>query len=289
MTQPEQISLTGRAYLVAATHLLQDIRLEHPYAGVWEAADLQWWWRKPRSTDSVRQAFWTDADGRSLGAAIRTDWNGTIGLDVIAHPLLDSDTVHDLWSTALDLVRSTPSVESMVDADDHLAIAHLTEAGFTDSGDRGISAWIDEPRSPDVGSLPHDYRLIDRASTNTEPHHMADRNGAGVEERLNETSLYRADLDLLVIDRTGAPASYGLFWFDPVTHVGFVEPMGTHEGHRSQGLAKYILGTGIHRLIRCGAKRIRINYEVGNEAATALYTGVGFEPTTTTAMYINPA
>jgi len=85
MTQPEQISLTGRAYLVAATHLLQDIRLEHPYAGVWEAADLQWWWRKPRSTDSVRQAFWTDADGRSLGAAIRTDWNGTIGLDVIAH------------------------------------------------------------------------------------------------------------------------------------------------------------------------------------------------------------
>ena len=38
-----------------------------------------------------------------------------------------------------------------------------------------------------------------------------------------------------------------------------------------------------------GATRIRINYEVGDEAATTLYTGVGFEPTTTTAMYINPA
>lgn len=289
MTQPEQTSLTGKAYLAAATHLLQDIRQEHPYAGVWEAADLQWWWRKPRSTDSVGQAFWTDADGRSLGAAIRTDWNGTIGLDVIAHPLLGPDTIDELWSAALDLVKASSSTESMVDVADHVAIAHLIEAGFTDTEERGTSAWMDAQRSPSVDPLAHGYRLTDRSTANNEPHHMAERNGPDVEERLNETSLYRADLDLLVVDPTGAPASYGLFWFDPVTKTGFVEPMGTHDGHRRQGLARHILGTGIQRLLACGATRIKVNYEVGNEASTALYLEAGFQPAMTTAMYVNPA
>jgi len=38
--------------LEAVTALLQRVRSAHPTAGLYEAADLQWWWRTPRSTDN---------------------------------------------------------------------------------------------------------------------------------------------------------------------------------------------------------------------------------------------
>lgn len=42
-----------------------------------------------------------------------------------------------------------------------------------------------------------------------------------------ETSLYRSDLDLLILDQHDQVAAYGLFWFDPQTATGLVEPMRT--------------------------------------------------------------
>ena len=287
-TRLTRFSAAGSEYLAVATQLLQDIRRDHPHAGVWEAADLQWWWRSLRRTDAVSQSFWADTGGHAVGAAIRTDWNGTVAVDVIAHPALDATNVNELWSAAISLVAEERSVESMVDVTDRVAESHLTSAGLVDTGGRGISAWMDSPRSPKIALLPAGYRLLDRAASDDGVHHMADRNGPDVEKRLNETSLYRTELDLLVVDQSGAPAAYGLFWFDPVTAIGFVEPMGTLEDHRRKGLASHLLGTGLERLLMCGATRIKINYEVGNDPASALYLGMGFRPVTTTAMYVTP-
>ncbi len=47
--------------------------------------------------------------------------------------------------------------------------------------------------------------------------------------------MYRADLDLAVYAPNGDIAAYGLFWADPVTGVGLVEPMRTEDAY--QGLA----------------------------------------------------
>lgn len=287
--QIERFTATGLDYLAQASGLLQRIRQEQAHAGVWEAADLQWWWRTQRSTDTVPQAFWMDATGQTVGAVIRTDWNGSVAIDVIAHPSLDATNIDDLWSAATSVVTEGRSFESMIDVTDSVADSRLTGAGLVDTDERGASAWMDSPRAPTISPLPAGHRLIDRATSNDGIHHMADRNGLDVEKRLNETSLYRADLDLLVVDPSGVPAAYGLFWFDPVTSIGFVEPMGTHEGNRRKGLASHVLGTGIERLLACGATRIKINYEVGNEPASALYLGMGFKPVTTTAMYVSPA
>ena len=44
--------LVGLAALQGATDLLQRIRLDHPTACLWEAADRQWSWRNERSTDA---------------------------------------------------------------------------------------------------------------------------------------------------------------------------------------------------------------------------------------------
>ena len=47
---------TGLDYLELVTRLLHRARLEHPTAGLWEAADMQWWWRVERSSGPARSA-----------------------------------------------------------------------------------------------------------------------------------------------------------------------------------------------------------------------------------------
>ena len=53
-----------------ATSLLQRARLADPVAGVWEAADVQWWWRQPQRSDQVEQLFWLDDDGPVAGVLL---------------------------------------------------------------------------------------------------------------------------------------------------------------------------------------------------------------------------
>ena len=87
MSQPKvEMRLAGLAYLAAATALLQRVRVAHPTAGLLEAADVQWWWRSPRSTDRVPQPFWFDASGRPVAAVIATDWGEAVALDPIVLP-----------------------------------------------------------------------------------------------------------------------------------------------------------------------------------------------------------
>jgi ribosomal protein S18 acetylase RimI-like enzyme len=277
---------SGLTYLNRVTKLLQDVRNSHATAGVWESADFQWWWRKARPSDDVEQLFWRDDDtGQTVGAVTRTDWRGSTALDVIALSSCSEDTRNALWMRALELVADTAQVEALVDDGDVLARQMLTSAGFIDTLDRGVSAWLDMSVLPPVSPLADAYELLSRPDHHEPPHHMnSERNGFEVEQRLQQTPLYRPDLDLLVVDTDGDVASYGLFWFDPVTTVGFVEPMGTHEHHRRMGLARHVLTAGIGKLIDAGATRVKINYEDDNAASKDLYLSVGFRPVMTTAM-----
>jgi hypothetical protein len=40
-----EVRASGLEYLALAMALLHRVRLTDPVAGLWEAADLQWWWR----------------------------------------------------------------------------------------------------------------------------------------------------------------------------------------------------------------------------------------------------
>jgi ribosomal protein S18 acetylase RimI-like enzyme len=110
---------------------------------------------------------------------------------------------------------------------------------------------------------------------------MISRNGTQVAERLAATSLYRPELDLCVRDVRGGAAAYGLFWFDPVTATGHVEPMRTEDAHQGKGLARCVLAEGLQRLAALGARRVKVNHELSNPAATQLYRGAGFERVST--------
>jgi ribosomal protein S18 acetylase RimI-like enzyme len=117
------------------------------------------------------------------------------------------------------------------------------------------------------------------------PHHMIPRNGPDVEARLRQTSLYRPDLDLLILDSRDSIAAYGLFWFDPETATGLVEPMGTEDDHQRRGLARHLLTAGLDLLVDAGAARVKIVFEPDNPASRGLYLSVGFEPVKETAVF----
>jgi RimJ/RimL family protein N-acetyltransferase len=117
---------------------------------------------------------------------------------------------------------------------------------------------------------------------------MIGRSGPAVETRLRQTSLYRPDLDLVVLDRDDSVAAYGLFWFDPETATGLVEPMRTEDAHQQRGLARHVLTAGIDRLTEAGATRIKICFEPGNPASRTLYLSVGFQPTARTDLFSGP-
>jgi GNAT superfamily N-acetyltransferase len=270
----------GMHYLEAATALLQRVRSAHPTKGLYEAADLQWWWRTPRSTDTFRQLFWFDHLGRPEAAVIATDWGDRIALDPIIMPDAPPDWVAHVIERGLAHARESGfgAVELEVDRADDVMRAVLVGHGFAIKEDGLVETWLAADARPAISPLHADYRLSSRRDTMLRPHHMIKRSGPDVAQRLLQTSLYRSDLDLLMLDRDDNHAAYGLFWYDPATATGLVEPMRTEDDHQRRGLARHILTTGIDLLAEAGAVRIKICFEPDNPASRGLYLSVGFEP-----------
>jgi predicted N-acetyltransferase YhbS len=125
--------------------------------------------------------------------------------------------------------------------------------------------------------------LLSRADTPGRPHPLAARNGVRVEQRLRQCSLYRPELDLMVAAPDGQAAGYGLFWADPVTGVGLVEPMRTEQAHQRRGIAGHILAAGLDRLAAHGCRRLKVGNDIG------LYLRAGFRPVSSAQVLSRPA
>ena len=274
---------SGMSYLTEVTALLQRARQEHRTKGLWEAADRQWWWRAPRSTDGQPMPFWYDEHG-PVAAAVANEWASTTWLDLITLPSVKASLIREVFERGQALTADLPSVEMLVNDEDAVLVGLLGDAGFRqESGD--VTAWMGAATPPEVNTIADGYTLHSRASNASTVHHFAQRNGPEVEHRLRQTSLYRPDLDLFVVDHHGQIAAHGLFWNDPATGVGLVEPMGTEQPHQGRGLARHVLTAGIHKLVAAGSERIKVSYEADNPPAVALYLGAGFEPTMTCSMW----
>jgi GNAT superfamily N-acetyltransferase len=269
---------SGLEYLRLATALLQDARNADPDGGIWEAADLQWWWRRDQHPDPADQTFWLDGD-TVVGAVIFTDWGTNVGCDLItAGP--DRCDPAMLWARAREGIEAHAGrpIEMAVRSDDPDLIAAVTEAGFEATGEVWCTTWMDAAEVRPVPPLPAGFALRARSDAPDRPHPMIRRNGERVAERLRECSLYRSDLDLAVYAPEGEVAGYGLFWVDPVTRVGLVEPMRTEDRYMGMGIARHLLAEGLQRLATAGSSPLKVTHAVGNEAARRLYLGAGFRP-----------
>jgi len=280
--------MAGADALDAATRLLRRARLAHPTAGLWEAADLQWWWGVPRPSDQVAQAFWFDAQG-PLAAIVLTAWPDAWTCDPLIVPGAPDATVAEVWTRALASIGAldVPRAEVPVRDDDRRFGTFLRAAGFVPTGHHDGTTWLAAEERPAVPALPEGFRILDRTARLVPPHHLARRNGPGVEARLRQTTLYDPELDLAVEAPGGEVAAYGLFWFDPVTRVGLVEPMRTEDPFQRRGLARTLLASGLERLARRGAARLKVSYV--SAAARDLYRGAGFRLESTATTYARPA
>ena len=273
---------TGREYLSLVTELLQRARLASAEAGVWEAGDLQWWWRRDQHVDPDNARFWIDDHGRPIGAVIVTQFAEHVGLDVIAMPDATELAQLEMWPRAVERMSwlSDVVIETEVRDDDGATAAVLGDAGFEISEPSAMSCWMPVGERAAVPEIAAGYRLMSTAQRSVGPHHMATRNGPHVAERLQECSLYRPELDLYIEGPDGDVAGYGLFWADPITGVGLVEPMRTEDRHQHKGLGRHLLRAGLERLAQHGCTRLKVTYLEDNEPARLLYVGSGFHPRT---------
>ena len=272
----------GAEYLALITELLQRARVASPTGGLWEAADFQWWWRRDQHPFSKRQQFWLERS-TPVAAIVITDWDGRYSCDLVAdhHDLASRGGL--LWSTVVHLVDDVGPcpIEIVVRDDESFLEPLLSLAGFEPTGQTGGTTWMHASDRPPVTPLPPGYALTDR-TTRRGPHHLARRSGEDVEELLRACSLYSPGLDLAVVDGAGEVVAYGLFWADPVTGVGLVEPMRTEEAHRQKGLARSVLTEGLARLEGGGCDRFKVSFEHSNAAAKSTYLGAGFRLVSTT-------
>jgi GNAT superfamily N-acetyltransferase len=279
-----EMRASGLEYLALATELLQRARLADGEAGVWEAADLQWWWRTPRRSDETDQIFWVDDEGPVAGAVL-TEWGPAWGCDLIVVPGVSTVPRPGVWARALEAIDALElAAVDVLARDDDIALRDLLiGAEFVADDERSGITWMKAQNRPDVATLPEGFALLDRAQESSRPHPMRRRSGEGVEARLRQCSLYDPGLDLAVVTADGRAAGYGLFWFDPVTEVGLVEPMRVEEAYQRRGLARAMLTAGLDRLAKLGARRLKVGY--ATDAARALYVGAGFGVTATTRSY----
>lgn len=290
--------LRGPEYLAAVTNLLQRIRTAHPTEGLYQAAELQWWWGVPRPTDTVDQLFWFDTEDRAVSAAILADFSvrssavyEAITFCPFVLPGADARHVARVIEGGLSLANEHgyPAVELEVARSDLVMRDVLSDLGFSvKEEDVLIEAWMPSDTQPEVTPLADGYTLASRRELLDRPHHMNSRNPLFDEGRLRQTSLYRPDLDLVILDADEQYAAYGIFWHDPVSQTGVVEPMRTNDDHQRRGLARHLLTTGVIRLREAGARRISIGYEPDNPASGPLYRSVGFEPETRTDLFTGP-
>jgi ribosomal protein S18 acetylase RimI-like enzyme len=191
-----------------------------------------------------------------------------------------------LWARAVETIDSLElgAVEVLARDDDFELLDLLAGAGFVaDGDDRSGSTWMNAEARPAVATVPEGFALVDRAQEATKPHPMRRRSGDAVEARLRQCSLYDPALDLAVEAAGGEVAGYALFWFDPVTAVGLVEPMRVEDAYQRRGLARAMLTEGLDRLARRGARRLKVGY--ATDVARSLYLGAGFRVTSTSTSY----
>jgi GNAT superfamily N-acetyltransferase len=277
--------LQGLARLNATTTVLQRARLADPLGGMWEAADVQWWWRRPRATDELALPVWFDDVG-PVAAAGLTAWGDTWQADVFAAPSLVGE--EEVWAAALEAtVAHRGGALRVLVCGQNAPLADLAlQSGFAMTDELSGTSWMDPDQRPPVTQV-DGFAMVDRVVRADRPHPMIARNGELVEPRLRQCSLYDPTLDLAVEDADGTVAGYALFWLDQTTDVGLIEPMRVEDDYQRRGLARMLLTTGLDRLARRGARRLKVGFQT--EAARNVYLGAGFVQTSVDRLLIRSA
>jgi ribosomal protein S18 acetylase RimI-like enzyme len=97
-------------------------------------------------------------------------------------------------------------------------------------------------------------------------------------EGVRQTAAYRGDLHILVEAPDGTMAASAIMWLDEANQTAEFEPVGTHPAFRRRGLARAMLGHGMHRAQAAGATHLTVPClgAPGHPRARGLFYSVGF-------------
>lgn len=136
-----EVRLKGLAYLDAVTSLLQRSRCAHATAGLYEAAELQWWWaQRRRPTDDEGQPFWFDEFGQPFAAVIRTAFGEHSQFDPLLMPGATTEETMRVVQRGLIIAREAGIVTVQLEVDPADAAMHsvLTSHGFVPEVGAGL-------------------------------------------------------------------------------------------------------------------------------------------------------
>lgn len=236
-------------------------------------------------TDELALPVWFDELG-PVAAAGLTAWRDIWEVNVFAVPSLFDE--QEVWVAALDVCaeQGQESLQLLVFGAGSPIAELAVASGFTASEELSGTSWMDAGDRPPVAGV-EGFIVVDRCVRAERPHPMVPRNGERVEERLRQCSMYDPTLDLAVVDALGAVAGYALFWLDPLTLVGLVEPVRVEDAYQRRGLARMLLASGLDRLARRGAARMKVGFET--DGARSLYLGSGFTQTSQDRLFVRLA
>ena len=196
---------SGLDALETMTTLLRRTRNAHPTKGLYEAAELHFWWSRPRSTDDLPQLFWFDDEGVPEAAVLTMDFGGTSSSMTYTEPTsvfaFMPDVTRDVMAMVVDRTvehlaeHGIPNIDLECDQADEVMRELLFARGFSVKEESVMAeAWlIAEDRVP-VSDLHEGYQLRSRSEMRQHPHHMTRPDGQDPEPRLLQTSIYRACL-----------------------------------------------------------------------------------------------
>lgn len=271
----------GRGYLERVTTFLSACRSRAPLAGMWDVADLHWWWRDDAYREPSKQLFWEE-DDQTLGMLLLSDSFATFDYEVMpgyetsagASALFAEGLV---WLGRLEQSAAEPS---FFVRDDHLAFQTLAhDAGFHASGATYVQTVQDLHGARWEAQVPEGFvvRPLKEADL-VEGRPPVLRISAARFERVTQTPSYRRDFHLVVVSSRGDVAAECICWWDEANAIGVFEPVETAEAYRRRGVGKALLQEGVRRLAERGVRWAKVSHNNDNPAAARLYASVGFTP-----------
>jgi mycothiol synthase len=280
-------TLTGPAALARLVAFQSACRAADPLGGLWDAADVQWWFRDEAPEQLSDWVVCVDDAGRDLGWTSVSAADRHLDWDVRPDASGGAEAVAMLRAGIERLRALGPSAEPFrvdVREDDSTGAQVLRDLGFHPTGRELVQTVLALDRPPDAAPLPGAFRVRslsgrEEVAARVALHHAvfpAEPLTADEYERIRAAPQYREDLDLVAVAGDGSLAGFATVWMDDASGVAVFEPVGVHPAHRRRGLGRALLAEGLRRVCARGARVAKVSYASANEASRDLYRAVGF-------------
>jgi mycothiol synthase len=254
----------------------------HAHTAYMHPADLVWWLRQNTLVDptTALELFFSEPG----------QLQGFVFLDTAFWAVLQGvpGLPDSIWDDMVASVVARTDGAAVIQPHewDTAQVEALMRAGFAPTANRMLRlVHTAEPSDQEPVLLPADFRFADMARHEVSAEarvglHQAVWHPSKVTleayERLQRAPLYRPDLDVMVVAPSGELACYALGWYDPGSRMGLMEPVGTREPYRRQGLGHRLIREVTRRQVVLGAQRVTIGTYEKNQAAVGLYQGAGY-------------